>query len=343
MARARTVKPEFFTHEGLASCDPHARLLAIGLLQLADREGRLRWLPTQIHGNIFPFEPHLDVKHLGKQLVKQNFLHLYSVDGKDYAVIVNFTKHQRISGKEASTPSFIPPPPQVVTQQPSSPGSTQGSTEVLHQLPPNTLIPLVLNPESSTTSRASLPEVPAASPGGVGEGLVSSDESPQAEQALAVQVRALGAANGAGAIREARDHGVTLAEIRSIVAAYTAKPGAWGPGALDRRIRQAQPGENPEQHWPPVDPVFARKQARIAEARAGPPVPSAEQRREQGQAAAAELERRFGPLLDAMNRDEFMSSLPKIIRESKGGNKWPLQGHARSLAIARLAGSEKPP
>ena len=29
MARIRSVKPEFFHHEGLASCSPHARLLFV--------------------------------------------------------------------------------------------------------------------------------------------------------------------------------------------------------------------------------------------------------------------------------------------------------------------------
>jgi predicted Rossmann fold flavoprotein len=67
MARIRTIKPEFFSHEELSSKSAHARLLAIGLLTLADCEGRLRWVPMQVHAHVFPWEA--TVKIEGTKLV----------------------------------------------------------------------------------------------------------------------------------------------------------------------------------------------------------------------------------------------------------------------------------
>lgn len=111
MARIRTIKPEFFAHEAMASLPPHARLLALGLLCLADREGRLRWLPAQILGNVFPFEPDTDIDHLRRGLEAIGYLHTYQNDGKTFCHVRNFGKHQRISGTELKAKVFTPPPP----------------------------------------------------------------------------------------------------------------------------------------------------------------------------------------------------------------------------------------
>jgi len=84
MARIRTVKPEFFHNEELAMCSPHARLLAIALLHLADSEGRMRWIPMQIHAHAFPFEKNLDVSELASELTSAGYL---KVDGDAARII----------------------------------------------------------------------------------------------------------------------------------------------------------------------------------------------------------------------------------------------------------------
>lgn len=111
MARIRTIKPEFFAHEAMASLPPHARLLALGLLCMADRAGRLRWLPAQILGNVFPFEPDLDIDHLRRGLEAIGYLHTYEHGGKTFCHVRNFGKHQRISGTELKAKVFTPEPP----------------------------------------------------------------------------------------------------------------------------------------------------------------------------------------------------------------------------------------
>ena len=108
MARIRTIKPEFFHDEDLASCSPYARLLAIALLQLADKEGRMRWIPIQAQAHAFPWEA-LDLSPLLHELQSIGYLRIYTIEGREYADIPGFTKHQRINGKEAQQESKIPP------------------------------------------------------------------------------------------------------------------------------------------------------------------------------------------------------------------------------------------
>lgn len=100
MARIRSVKPEFFHHEGLASCSPHARLLFIAMFQLADRSGRFRWIPMQVHAHSFPHEPELDIPALAQELEAVGCIRAYEVGGKRFVDIENFTKHQKVPNSE---------------------------------------------------------------------------------------------------------------------------------------------------------------------------------------------------------------------------------------------------
>lgn len=109
MARIRTVKPEMWQDEDLARCSPHARLLAIALLQLADSEGRLKWIPMQVHAHAFPFEEGLNIEDLAGELEQIGYVQRYRVDGKRYGFIPGFNRHQRLSGKEAAEKSKLPP------------------------------------------------------------------------------------------------------------------------------------------------------------------------------------------------------------------------------------------
>ena len=111
MARIRTIKPEFFSHEILASKSAHARLLAIGLLTLADCKGRLRWVPMQVHSQVFPWEASVKIEVLLGELIDASYVLHYEVSGKRYVEVVNFNKHQRLSGKESAYDSKLPPPP----------------------------------------------------------------------------------------------------------------------------------------------------------------------------------------------------------------------------------------
>ena len=107
VGRIRTIKPEFFTNEELGHLSPFARLMFIGLWCYADRAGRLEDRPSRLQAYLFPYETDLGLSKVClSDLASTGFIHRYSVGGRDYIQIENFTKHQRCHRREA--PSEIP-------------------------------------------------------------------------------------------------------------------------------------------------------------------------------------------------------------------------------------------
>ncbi len=109
MARIRTIKPEFFLDDELAELSPLTRLLFIGLWTLADCEGRIEDRPKRIRAQILPFDDG-DTNLMLQSLHDAGFIRRYSVCGRSYLLVTNFTKHQRLSGNEAQSVSDIPGP-----------------------------------------------------------------------------------------------------------------------------------------------------------------------------------------------------------------------------------------
>jgi len=110
MARIRTVKPEFFQHPRLCRLPFAARLLAIGLLGLADCQGRMVFNRKFIDGHVFP-QDDVDLIKLCNLLQGAGWLRRYEVDGIEYLAVLNFRKHQRLAGREAKARSKFPGPP----------------------------------------------------------------------------------------------------------------------------------------------------------------------------------------------------------------------------------------
>lgn len=104
--RIRTIKPEFWQSEDLADVSDKAKLLAIGLLNMADDEGYLKSHPAIIRSQLFPFtDGSLDIHGLISELSNARYLEcLMGDDGKDYILVTNFTKHQKVN---RPTPSKI--------------------------------------------------------------------------------------------------------------------------------------------------------------------------------------------------------------------------------------------
>jgi hypothetical protein len=108
MARARNLKPGFFTNDELAETGPLGMLLFEALWCLADREGRMEDRPKKLKIEALPYFD-ADVDALLTALAARGFVLRYEVDGVRYLQIVNFLKHQNPHVKEA--PSTIPAPP----------------------------------------------------------------------------------------------------------------------------------------------------------------------------------------------------------------------------------------
>ncbi len=105
MARIRTIKPEFFTSEDIVSLSPLARIFYIALWCEADREGRLNWRPGTLKLRYLPADA-CDITALAKELIDRGLIVLYTVEGKEYAEVVSFTRHQVINNRESE--SVIP-------------------------------------------------------------------------------------------------------------------------------------------------------------------------------------------------------------------------------------------
>lgn len=100
MARIRTIKPEAFDSEDLASVPISAVLTFFGLLTLADDAGRFRAHPAIIHGRLWALRPDHTVVHVAadlEQLARAGLICLYTgCDGRAYLHIVTWAKHQKI-------------------------------------------------------------------------------------------------------------------------------------------------------------------------------------------------------------------------------------------------------
>ena len=107
MARARLLKPGFFTNELLAELPFEGRLLFAGLWTLADKEGRLEDRPRRIQASLFPWDV-VDVHALLDALATKGFIDRYTVTGMPLIQIAKFTEHQTPHQRE--TPSILPGP-----------------------------------------------------------------------------------------------------------------------------------------------------------------------------------------------------------------------------------------
>jgi hypothetical protein len=103
--RIRTIKPEFWQDEHLAACSPEARLLAIGLLNVADDEGYFNAHPALVRGAVFPFDEGAQIPALlnelcaaGRSDKSPGYIELRRADdGRCYGRIPHFRDHQKIN------------------------------------------------------------------------------------------------------------------------------------------------------------------------------------------------------------------------------------------------------
>lgn len=115
MARIRTIKPEFFRHEGLqdleaANQGAHPMLVFAALWGHCDKLGRFEWKPRTLKLDILPFLS-FDMAATLDLLRAAGFIRKYRADdGREYGEINSFEKHQRISGKESQEPGKYPAP-----------------------------------------------------------------------------------------------------------------------------------------------------------------------------------------------------------------------------------------
>lgn len=107
MARARNIKPQFFTNDELSELPPLARLLFIGLWTIADFRGCFEYKPKRLKVQLLPYDD-CDIEQLVSALEKSRFISIYSVQGQTFGKVLNFNKHQNPHKNEKEKGSDIP-------------------------------------------------------------------------------------------------------------------------------------------------------------------------------------------------------------------------------------------
>jgi hypothetical protein len=112
--RIRSIKPEMWHDEAFGGLTPNARLLFVGLITMADDEGRLRDLPAAIIGHVFPYDavPVAKVDRWLEELSHAALIERYDVGAYSYVALRSWSKHQKVN---RPTPSRLPTPPSVTT------------------------------------------------------------------------------------------------------------------------------------------------------------------------------------------------------------------------------------
>jgi len=109
--RIRTIKPEFFNHEGIYDAEHETklplRLAFIGLWCVADREGRFKWEPRRLKVKILPYDS-IDFSRVLDALNTRGFIVKYASESETFGCIPSFNRHQVINNRER--PSELPDP-----------------------------------------------------------------------------------------------------------------------------------------------------------------------------------------------------------------------------------------
>lgn len=110
MARIRTIKPSFWGDDNVCRLTWDARLLLVGIISMADDEGRFIATPQSVLGYVFPHESVSTARFhkLMSEITDTKIVALYEDRGRQYGCLPNWRKHQRIS---KPSPSPLPAPP----------------------------------------------------------------------------------------------------------------------------------------------------------------------------------------------------------------------------------------
>lgn len=100
--RIRTVKPEFWAHPVMSRLPYDTRILALGLLNLADDEGYFDADPDYIRGSVLFREDSSNVRRMLDELSRSEWITLCGTAERPIGRVVNFRKHQRVDRPQPS-------------------------------------------------------------------------------------------------------------------------------------------------------------------------------------------------------------------------------------------------
>ena len=129
MARTRTIKPEFWDDEKLATVSRDARLTFIGIWTNSDDYGVVKGHPAWLKNTIFPYDDIriADFQKWLKELESLCCIIQFENNGEKYYHIKNFAKHQTINRpSQAKNPS---PPDSIINHSLNTHGALIDETE----------------------------------------------------------------------------------------------------------------------------------------------------------------------------------------------------------------------
>ena len=100
--RIRTVKPEFWVHPVMSRLPYDTRILALGLLNVADDEGYFDADPDYIRGAVLFREDSSNVRRMLDDLSRSEWITLCGTAERPIGRVVNFRKHQRVDRPQPS-------------------------------------------------------------------------------------------------------------------------------------------------------------------------------------------------------------------------------------------------
>lgn len=113
MARARFIRPEFFTDSTTGRWSLEARLLYVACWTQADIQGVLEWDLAQLRSAAFPYDHFTEEKVTGamQELIKSKRVVTFRANNKRYGYIRKWLEHQSFtSGEKKNGPRFPAPP-----------------------------------------------------------------------------------------------------------------------------------------------------------------------------------------------------------------------------------------
>lgn len=111
MARKRMLSPEIWESESFSSLSDFQKIVFIGLISLADDEGRGKANPSFIKSTLFPYDENrrvAEVKSALSQIARCTSTQFYNVNGSEYYFLTSWKKWQKI---DKPSKSKLPPPP----------------------------------------------------------------------------------------------------------------------------------------------------------------------------------------------------------------------------------------
>ncbi|MDT3397632.1 hypothetical protein RKE29_13380 [Streptomyces sp. B1866] len=241
MARIRTIKPEAFTSESLASVSLTAERTFFGLLTQADDHGRHRDHPAVIAGALWPLRPEhtpLDVEDDLAQLATAGLICRYTGhDGKPYLHITGWHRHQKINRPSGTRHPACP----THHADGQRPGLSEGSVRTPGALPATSPHPPENRHETSPTApgtteaagQSPFREGSVSSPGGFGEPSVSPHRPDPGSRILDQ-----GSVPSGGASAPAPDTACARDLIGEYTAACASRPPAKVLGHLGHEVKQ---------------------------------------------------------------------------------------------------------